>query len=107
MTTEDGYYGYYSHTDVETLTDDNGDTKATYGYTAYGSNDNSGFTGIDKPDTTDPTKIELDGHQLAPEPSGGGSICGMCLPSVDKLFRPFDLAASVTSANIIPRTTRR
>ncbi|MFC7829473.1 hypothetical protein [Streptomyces sp. NPDC057375] len=68
MTTEDGYYGYNSHTDVETLTDDNGDTKSTYGYTAYGSNDNSGFTGIDKPDTTDPTKIELDGHQTPPSP---------------------------------------
>ncbi|MFI6932946.1 DNRLRE domain-containing protein [Streptomyces sp. NPDC050287] len=55
-TTEDGYYGYNSHTDVETLTDKNGDTKATYGYTAYGKDDKSEFTGIDKPDTTDPTK---------------------------------------------------
>ncbi|MEU6087591.1 DNRLRE domain-containing protein [Streptomyces sp. NPDC047085] len=55
-TTEDGYYGYNSHSDVETLTDKNGDTKATYGYTAYGSDDTSEFTGIDKPDTADPTK---------------------------------------------------
>ncbi|MGW0084406.1 golvesin C-terminal-like domain-containing protein [Streptomyces sp. NPDC003393] len=55
-TTEDGYYGYNSHTDVETLTDDNGDTEATYGYTAYGNDDESEFTGIDKPDATDPTK---------------------------------------------------
>ncbi len=55
-TTEDGYYGYNSHTDVETLTDDSGDTKATYGYTAYGSDDDSEFTGIDKPDAADPTK---------------------------------------------------
>ncbi|MGW1028113.1 golvesin C-terminal-like domain-containing protein [Streptomyces sp. NPDC002577] len=55
-TTEDGYYGYNSHSDVETLTDDNGDTKATYGYTAYGSDDTSEFTGIDKPDAADPTK---------------------------------------------------
>ncbi|MGI5380313.1 DNRLRE domain-containing protein [Streptomyces sp. CA-251387] len=55
-TTEDGYYGYNSHTDVETLTDDNGDTKATYGYTAYGSDDDTEFTGIDKPDAADPTK---------------------------------------------------
>jgi RHS repeat-associated protein len=55
-TTEDGYYGYNSHTDVETLTDKNGDTKATYGYTAYGSDDKDDFTGIDKPDTADPTK---------------------------------------------------
>ncbi|MEE4495542.1 golvesin C-terminal-like domain-containing protein [Streptomyces sp. BE230] len=49
-TTENGYYGYNSHTDVETLTDGNGDTKATYGYTAYGKDDKDEFTGIDKPD---------------------------------------------------------
>nr|WP_185124448.1 DNRLRE domain-containing protein [Streptomyces sp. TLI_185] len=55
-TTEDGYYGYNSHSDVETLTDKNGDTQATYGYTAYGSDDASDFTGIDKPDAADPTK---------------------------------------------------
>ncbi|MFD7779264.1 DNRLRE domain-containing protein [Streptomyces sp. NPDC059753] len=55
-TTEDGYYGYNSHTDVETVTDKNGDAKATYGYTAYGADDKSEFTGIDKPDSADPTK---------------------------------------------------
>ncbi|MGW7287927.1 golvesin C-terminal-like domain-containing protein, partial [Streptomyces sp. NPDC054847] len=55
-TTEDGYYGYNGHTDVETVTDNSGDTKATYGYTAYGSDDKSEFTGIDKPDAGDPTK---------------------------------------------------
>ncbi|MBB4981519.1 RHS repeat-associated protein [Streptomyces sp. SFB5A] len=55
-TTEDGYYGYNSHTDVEALTTKDGDTKATYGYTAYGSDDKAEFTGIDKPDAADPTK---------------------------------------------------
>ncbi|SED95492.1 RHS repeat-associated core domain-containing protein [Streptomyces sp. TLI_105] len=55
-TTEDGYYGYNSHTDVEALTDENGDTKSTYGYTAYGSDVEAEFTGIDKPDAGDPTK---------------------------------------------------
>jgi RHS repeat-associated protein len=55
-TTEDGYYGYNGHTDVETVTDKSGDTKATYGYTAYGSDDKSEFTGIDKPDAGDPSK---------------------------------------------------
>ncbi|WSW80274.1 hypothetical protein OG390_16800 [Streptomyces sp. NBC_00996] len=44
------------HTDVETLTDNNGDTQATYGYTAYGKDDASEFTGIDKPDVANPTK---------------------------------------------------
>ncbi|WP_344300529.1 DNRLRE domain-containing protein [Paractinoplanes deccanensis] len=53
---EDAYYGHNPHTDVEQVTDESGDTKATYGYTAYGSNDESQFTGIDKPDTADPTK---------------------------------------------------
>ncbi|MGW7358049.1 golvesin C-terminal-like domain-containing protein [Streptomyces sp. NPDC054802] len=55
-TMEDGYYSYNSHTDVETLTDNTGDTKATYGYTAYGKDDDSEFTGIDKPNAADPTK---------------------------------------------------
>ncbi|WP_260848967.1 DNRLRE domain-containing protein [Streptomyces sp. SLBN-118] len=55
-TAEDGYYGYNGHTDVETVTDQNGDTKATYGYTAYGADDKDDFTGIDKPDAADPTR---------------------------------------------------
>ncbi|MFF8946990.1 DNRLRE domain-containing protein [Streptomyces sp. NPDC014864] len=62
-TTEDGYYGYNSHTDVETLTDDNGDTKATYGYTAYGSDDDSEFTGIDKPAPADPAKEDYNPYR--------------------------------------------
>ncbi|MEV0663872.1 DNRLRE domain-containing protein [Actinomadura luteofluorescens] len=53
---EDGYYGYNSHTDVETLTDSNGDTKSTYGYTAYGKGDDKETTGIDKPDPQNPAK---------------------------------------------------
>ncbi|WP_461081687.1 golvesin C-terminal-like domain-containing protein [Streptomyces deserti] len=63
-TTEDGYYGYNGHTDVETVTDANGDTKATYGYTAYGSDDESEFTGIDKPDATDPTKEDYNPYRF-------------------------------------------
>ncbi|MBQ0901308.1 DNRLRE domain-containing protein [Micromonospora sp. U21] len=53
---EDSYYGYNPHTDVEQLTDETGDSKATYGYTAYGGNDEEQFTGIDKPDPADPNK---------------------------------------------------
>ncbi|WP_405595403.1 DNRLRE domain-containing protein [Streptomyces sp. NBC_01092] len=63
-TGEDGFYGYNSHSDVETLTDKNGDTKATYGYTAYGSDDQSEFTGIDKPDAADPTKQEYNPYRF-------------------------------------------
>jgi RHS repeat-associated protein len=53
---EESFYGYNPHTDVETLTDQNGDTRATYGYTASGQNDDSSFTGVDKPDPQDPTR---------------------------------------------------
>ena len=53
---EDSFYGYNPHTDVETLTDSSGDTRATYGYTASGQNDDSSFTGVDKPDPQDPTE---------------------------------------------------
>ncbi|MFF2191105.1 DNRLRE domain-containing protein [Streptomyces sp. NPDC058155] len=55
-TSEAGFYGYNGHTDVETLTTKDGDTKATYGYTAYGKDDESEFTGIDKPDAGNPDK---------------------------------------------------
>ncbi|MFF8842540.1 DNRLRE domain-containing protein [Streptomyces sp. NPDC015127] len=55
-TEELGVYGYNGHADTETLTDAGGDTKATYGYTVYGSDDKSEFTGIDKPDTAQPDK---------------------------------------------------
>ncbi|WP_281270756.1 RHS repeat-associated core domain-containing protein, partial [Amycolatopsis palatopharyngis] len=52
--TEDSFYGYNPHTDVETLTSESGDTRATYGYTAYGKDDEEAFTGIDKPDAQNP-----------------------------------------------------
>ncbi|NEE04811.1 RHS repeat-associated core domain-containing protein, partial [Phytoactinopolyspora halotolerans] len=52
---EDAFFGYNPRTDVETLTDDSGDAIATYGYTAYGNNDEDEFTGVDAPDPGDPT----------------------------------------------------
>ena len=61
---EDGYYGYNPHADVEQITDGSGDTKATYGYTVYGSNDDSQFTGIDKPGTADPTKEPYNAYRF-------------------------------------------
>ncbi|MFE9207587.1 RHS repeat-associated core domain-containing protein, partial [Micromonospora sp. NPDC007230] len=63
-TQESAYYGYDQHTDVEQLTDDTGDTKATYGYTGYGSNDDAQFTGIDKPDAADPTKEPYNAYRF-------------------------------------------
>ncbi|WP_040925768.1 RHS repeat-associated core domain-containing protein [Saccharomonospora marina] len=53
-TDERSFYGFNPHTDVETLTKPNGDTRATYGYTAYGKDDEEAFTGIDKPDAQNP-----------------------------------------------------
>jgi RHS repeat-associated protein len=51
---EDAFYGYNPHADVETLTNETGDTRATYGYTAYGKDDTQSFTGIDKPNPQNP-----------------------------------------------------
>jgi RHS repeat-associated protein len=61
---EDAFYGYNPHTDVELLTDDAGDTKATYGYTAYGSNDDAQFTGADKPDPQNPGKAPYNAYRF-------------------------------------------
>ncbi|WP_205825421.1 RHS repeat-associated core domain-containing protein [Microbispora catharanthi] len=55
---ESSYYGYNAHTDVEQVTSETGDTRATYGYTSYGKNDDKLFTGVDKPDPVDPTTKE-------------------------------------------------
>ncbi|WP_314618205.1 golvesin C-terminal-like domain-containing protein [Streptomyces stackebrandtii] len=63
-TREDGYYAYNGHTDVEAVTTISGDTKATYGYTAYGSDDTTEFTGIDKPDVTDPNKEPFNAYRF-------------------------------------------
>ncbi|WP_346429531.1 DNRLRE domain-containing protein [Streptomyces sp. WAC 06738] len=49
-----GVYGYNSHSDVETVTGEDGNTEATYGYTAYGTDNDAEFTGIDKPDPANP-----------------------------------------------------
>jgi RHS repeat-associated protein len=47
-----GYYSYNDHSDTEAVTGSDGNTKSTYGYTAYGQNDTSQFTGADKNNTT-------------------------------------------------------
>jgi RHS repeat-associated protein len=52
---EDSYYTYPLG-DVEAVTDTAGNTRDTYGYTAYGKDDNQQFTGADKPDPANPDK---------------------------------------------------
>ncbi|MFG2331527.1 DNRLRE domain-containing protein [Streptomyces sp. NPDC048604] len=42
--------------DIEAITKEDGRTRATYGYTAYGKDDASQFTGADKPDAAQPDK---------------------------------------------------
>lgn len=76
---EDNYYGYNPHTDVETLTTAAGDTKATYGYTAYGKDDTQAFTGIDKPDTQNPGKEPFNFYRYTGkrfDPASGGYDMG-------------------------------
>ncbi|PTM53240.1 RHS repeat-associated core domain-containing protein [Desmospora activa] len=53
---ETSYYGYNTRTDVEMLYDEEGGVRATYGYTAYGNDDEEAFTGVDKPDPGQPEK---------------------------------------------------
>ncbi len=48
-TTTNGYYSYNDHSDVEAVTGQTGGTTATYGYTAYGQDDTTQFSGADKP----------------------------------------------------------
>lgn len=50
------FYQYNTDVDVEMLTDENGNVKATYGYNPYGEDDTSMFTGVDKPDPFQPDK---------------------------------------------------
>ncbi|WP_217621540.1 golvesin C-terminal-like domain-containing protein [Streptomyces lunaelactis] len=47
-------YTYHPKGDVEGITKDDGTTRATYGYTAYGSDESKLFTGADKPDAQNP-----------------------------------------------------
>ncbi|MFE2598949.1 DNRLRE domain-containing protein [Streptomyces sp. NPDC059396] len=49
-------YTYHPRGDVEAITKEDGNTRATYGYTAYGSDDKQQFSGADKPDAAQPEK---------------------------------------------------
>ncbi|MFM9587021.1 golvesin C-terminal-like domain-containing protein [Streptomyces caniscabiei] len=68
------FFGYGPHNDVEHVTDDSGDTKATYGYTAYGQADEKSFTGIDKPSSSaDPTSEPFNFYRFNSRRWDGGS----------------------------------
>jgi RHS repeat-associated protein len=61
---EDVYMGFNTHSDVEQLTDNNGNTKTTYGYTAYGEEDLKQSTGDDKTDSATPDKPEKNSYRF-------------------------------------------
>ncbi|KZB79208.1 hypothetical protein AVL48_16540 [Amycolatopsis regifaucium] len=63
-TEEDAVYGFNPHSDVEQVTNAQGDTKSTYGYTAYGKDDEKEFSGEDKPDQADPDKAEENSYRF-------------------------------------------
>ncbi|MDL2081280.1 polymorphic toxin-type HINT domain-containing protein [Streptomyces sp. GXMU-J15] len=67
------FFGYGPHNDVEHITDDKGDTKATYGYTAYGQADKAAFTGVDKPSALDPTSEPFNFYRFNSRRWDGGS----------------------------------
>ncbi|TDO44048.1 intein/RHS repeat-associated protein [Kribbella sp. VKM Ac-2527] len=57
-TSEDAWYGYNPHSDVETLTTSTGDTESTYGYTAFGKDRAGAMSGADKPGvSTEPYNV--------------------------------------------------
>lgn len=58
---DDGTKEYSQYTtsprgDIEAITKEDGKTRSTYGYTAYGKDDASQFTGADKPESGNPGK---------------------------------------------------
>jgi RHS repeat-associated protein len=61
---EPTYYSYDSHSDVQDVTDSNGDTKATYGYTAYGADDPSQDTGADKAGSSSPNQDPYNAYRF-------------------------------------------
>ncbi|WP_406400100.1 DNRLRE domain-containing protein [Streptomyces sp. NBC_00879] len=54
---------YHPKGDVEAITKEDGNTRATYGYTAYGSDDDAQFTGADKPDAANPDKEQYNDYR--------------------------------------------
>ncbi|MGH3389012.1 MAG: RHS repeat-associated core domain-containing protein, partial [Actinomadura sp.] len=61
---EVSHFTYHPKGDVEALTKDDGNIRTTYGYTAYGSNDESKFTGVDKPDPQNPDQEPYNAYRF-------------------------------------------
>ncbi|MBP2183817.1 golvesin C-terminal-like domain-containing protein [Amycolatopsis magusensis] len=61
---EDAFLGFNPHSDVEQVTGADGNATATYGYTAYGKDDEKEFTGEDKPDPANPDKEQQNSYRF-------------------------------------------
>ncbi|SFX09992.1 intein C-terminal splicing region/intein N-terminal splicing region/RHS repeat-associated core domain-containing protein [Thermoactinomyces sp. DSM 45891] len=65
---ETSYYLNNTDVDVEMLLDEQGDVRATYGYTPYGENDDALFSGVDKPDPKNPNKEMYNAYRYSGKP---------------------------------------
>ncbi|MFR9755052.1 DNRLRE domain-containing protein [Streptomyces sp. TR06-5] len=83
-TKEYSHYLYHPKGDVEAITEPDGTTRATYGYTAYGSDDEKQFTGADKPDAGDPDKEPYNEYRFNAQRYDDGS------GTYDMGFRNYD-----------------
>ncbi|WP_211770932.1 golvesin C-terminal-like domain-containing protein [Kutzneria sp. CA-103260] len=84
------YYSYSPHSDVQAVTDANGDTKATYGYTAYGADDSSQDTGADKSDPAQPDKDPYNAYRFnAARINGNSSTYNMGFRTYDPGLNSF------------------
>ena len=78
---------------VEAITVPSGQTAATYGYTNYGRDITAQYTGLDKPETNNPTKVPVNvyrfGAQLFDQTSGGYDVGFRDYsPSVSRFLTP-------------------
>ncbi|MEV5339779.1 DNRLRE domain-containing protein [Streptomyces sp. NPDC052676] len=83
-TKEYSQFLYHPKGDVEAITKDTGTTRATYGYTAYGSDDDKQFTGVDKPDAANPDKEQYNNYRYNAQRYDDGS------GTYDMGFRNYD-----------------
>ncbi|WP_258308210.1 DNRLRE domain-containing protein [Streptomyces sp. NWU339] len=75
---------YHPKGDVEAITKEDGTTRATYGYSAYGSDDEKQFTGADKPDAANPDKEQYNDYRYNAQRYDDGS------GTYDMGFRNYD-----------------
>ncbi|MGW1552727.1 polymorphic toxin-type HINT domain-containing protein [Streptomyces sp. NPDC002346] len=88
-TKEFSQYLYHPKGDVEAITKDDGNTRATYGYSAYGSDDEKQFTGADKPDAANPEKDQYNDYRYNAHRFDDGSGTGGALDDMSLATDPY------------------